>query len=452
MQAKKKTLILIELNEINFDVVQDYISAEPNRFPGLKKLLDCHRIRTSSETEYEQLEPWIQWVSVHTGKTYDEHRVFRLGDIVDSKQPQIFEQLEQAGHRVGVISAMNAENRLKDPAYFVPDPWTKTASDQSWWSKALTSSIAQVVNENSSAKISPISFAKLALGLVRFARPKHYAQYLRLVAKSVVKPWNKAMLLDLFLHDFHWHMLRSKRADFSTLFLNAGAHIQHHYFFNAAPLKGKLSRQNPAWYVGFEDDPVADLLELYDLIVSEYLTLDSAELIVATGLTQVPYIQTKFYYRLKDHCGFVDNLGIEYSTIHPRMSRDFLIEFDSEEGAAKAKATLAAVQVVNSDEPLFGEIEDRGDSLFVTMTYPHEINAETKFIADNTVRPLAQFVSFVAVKNGMHHAEGYAFFTPGTREHAPADLAHVSHLADSITGYFGESNTNSIATLSVSRP
>jgi hypothetical protein len=32
---------------------------------------------------------------------------------VGAGEPQIFEQLEQAGLKVGAISAMNAENRLK---------------------------------------------------------------------------------------------------------------------------------------------------------------------------------------------------------------------------------------------------------------------------------------------------------------------------------------------------
>ena len=41
-------------------------------------------IKTRSEQEYELLEPWIQWVSIYTGKTAKEHGVFRLGDIVNS--------------------------------------------------------------------------------------------------------------------------------------------------------------------------------------------------------------------------------------------------------------------------------------------------------------------------------------------------------------------------------
>ena len=73
----KKTLIFIELNEINFEAVSFYIDRGKN-LSGFKKLIEKGFKNTEAEPEYENLEPWVQWPSVHTGKTYDEHKVFRL--------------------------------------------------------------------------------------------------------------------------------------------------------------------------------------------------------------------------------------------------------------------------------------------------------------------------------------------------------------------------------------
>ena len=87
-----KPLILISLNEINFDIVRSYCDGAD--YPNLSRVAQ-HAVSTSSEEAYEQLEPWIQWVSVYTGKTAAEHGVFRLGDSVASQSPQIFEVLEQ---------------------------------------------------------------------------------------------------------------------------------------------------------------------------------------------------------------------------------------------------------------------------------------------------------------------------------------------------------------------
>jgi hypothetical protein len=64
-----KRLVLLELNEINFDIVSQYLSKYPGRFPGLERLAAGAKIYTSSEEVYEELEPWIQWASVHTGQS-----------------------------------------------------------------------------------------------------------------------------------------------------------------------------------------------------------------------------------------------------------------------------------------------------------------------------------------------------------------------------------------------
>lgn len=437
MIKSRKQLILLELNEINFDIVEQYIAAAPDRWPALAKLLAGKWIRTSSELTYEELEPWIQWPSVHTGKSYREHGVFRLGDMVGSSVPQFFEQLEQAGYSVGAISPMNAENRLKTPAYFIPDPWTQTHTDGSFWSRTLSEAVSQTVNDNAQARITLKSALQVVIGLVRFARVKHYGIFLRLAIASRKKPWLKALVLDLLLHDVHWSMFERRKPDFSTIFLNAGAHIQHHYIYNAQPLRADLPFKNPDWYVEPDEDPLADVLGLYDLIVGEYFSRSDLNVILATGLAQKPYDRVKFYYRLNAHSDFLKNLGVVFTEVHPRMTRDFLIKFEDKDKALHAQSLLSSIMVQTDGLPLFGEIDNRGASLFVTLSYPHEITAATKYNFLGKSYALSSDVSFVAIKNGMHQSEGFAFFTPEVAVYAPDDKAHVARLADSIKSYFG---------------
>ena len=156
-----KKLNLIELNEINFELVEKYISEYPKNFQGFEKLHDLMRFETSSEKVYEHIEPWIQWSSVHTCKTYSQHQIFRLGDIVNYQGDQIFEKIEKAGYLVGCISPMNTENRLSRPAYFIPDPWTNTTSDSSVISKAVHQALKQAVNDNAKGKLNLSTYISL---------------------------------------------------------------------------------------------------------------------------------------------------------------------------------------------------------------------------------------------------------------------------------------------------
>jgi hypothetical protein len=437
MKQPSNRLVLIELNEVNFDVVKYYLSATPGKYCSLENLINGLGIRTTAEEKYEEIEPWIQWVSVHTGLSYAKHGIFRLGDIVGSKVKQFFEVLEKHGVKVGSISAMNAENRLKKPAYFIPDPWTKTSTDGGFWSEALAKAVGQAVNDNAQSKITARSAFALLLGFIRFAKLRHLGLYLKLALNSRRASWRKALFLDLFLHDVHLALMVTQQPNFSSVFLNAGAHIQHHYFFNSVPVKEATSLRNPTWYVADTEDPFADMLEIYDTIIGEYLALKDTETMVVTGLSQKPYDRIKYYWRLKDHSDFLRAVDVECLSVVPRMTRDFLIEFDSCEAASNAQKRLSQLAVSSDGEFLFGEIDNRGKSLFVTLTYPHDIDEHAKVTLDGAEVLIRPYTTFVAIKNGMHQPEGFAFFTPGVARFAPKDRSHVKEIYGAVLGYFG---------------
>jgi len=433
-RSNDKRLVLVELNEVNLDFAQAY--AERNNLVHLKRILAEGVRRTSSETCYEELEPWIQWVSAHTGKTAAEHGIFRLGDIVGSGIPQFFEMVEAGGYTVGSISAMNSENRLRKPAYFIPDPWTVTPADMSFWSKAIAEAVSQAVNDNAKAQLNGRSLLALLGGLLCFARPRNYASYVALATCSRRAPWRKALFLDLFLHDLHLRLFRRKQPNFSTVFLNAGAHIQHHYLFNAREAV-KTGLQNPDWYVASDQDPFEEMLIVYNRILGDYLAMDDVDLVVATGLTQRPYDRVKYYWRLKDHAAFLRRIGVECKAVYPRMTRDFLVEFGSVAAAARGEAMLSSVVCKANGKPIFGEIDNRGSDLFVTLTHAEAINDDMLVLNGDDSFPLRPHVAFVAIKNGMHDANGFVYYKGRVADFAAHDGQHVKELFNAVVRYFG---------------
>ena len=226
---KRKRLILLELNEVNFDAVRYYLSLGVV-LEGFDRVLKCISSTTVAEIDYINLEPWIQWPSVHTGKTYDEHKVFRLGDFVTSPHEQFFEKVEKAGFSVGAISPMNASNRLRNPAYFIPDPWTQTPCDSSFFSRIITDAIVQAVNDNSQSKLTLKTIFNVGVAFIALVKPARYISMAAYAFKALGKPWRKALFLDKLLYEIHKTLFKRKNPNISTLFLNAGAHIQHHYF------------------------------------------------------------------------------------------------------------------------------------------------------------------------------------------------------------------------------
>tara|TARA_B110000444_G_scaffold233743_2_gene243517 strand:+ start:210 stop:1508 length:1299 start_codon:yes stop_codon:yes gene_type:complete len=426
-------LILLELNEINFDTVKDYLN-KGETLNNFKHLIENNLIVTRSEDEYQNIEPWIQWVSVHTGLDYKSHKVFRLGDIVNHRHEQIFEKIEKLGFKVGAISPMNAANNLMNPDYFIPDPWTKTSSDNSFLSKILSDSISQAVNDNAKSKITILSVLKLVYAFLTIISMKDKINLIFFVLSTLRKPWRKSLVLDLFLFYVHKELFIKKNTNFSTIFLNAGAHIQHHYFFNSKVIKNSKFK-NPSWYIKEKYDPIIDMLRVYDKILGELNNINNTEIIVATGMSQVPYNNIKFYYRLSNHKNFLKKLNLKFDKVIPRMTRDFLILFNNKADQEEAYNYLKKI-TVSDDSLLFEEIEKMNNNLFVTLTYSNEITKDMFITINGKKIHLFDQVVFVAVKNGMHQSKGYAYFSDGIKKSIPKNNDHVLNINKTVLSFF----------------
>ena len=91
----EKKITLIELNEFNINFLKD-ISFKYN-LKNLKKLFKLNIIDTytNDEQEHYNLDPWVQWVSIHLGIESKKHQIYELGDIKKSNRKQIWDFLVQ---------------------------------------------------------------------------------------------------------------------------------------------------------------------------------------------------------------------------------------------------------------------------------------------------------------------------------------------------------------------
>ena len=181
------------------------------------------------------------------------------------------------------------------------------------------------------------------------------------------------------------------------------------------------------------------MLEVYDKIIGDYLKLtnNKNQLMIATGLRQIQYNMTKFYYRLNNHSSFLKKVGVTYLKVLPRMTRDFEIIFDNNQDLKSAKNILKNIKCEQNNLNIFDEIEERAKSLFITLTYPYEVKRNKMIIINkNTKLNFLNELVFVAIKNGMHDPKGYVFCSPNLQFEAPKEPVHVSKIHDIILSYF----------------
>jgi hypothetical protein len=399
------TTFLLELNEVNFEFVQIY--AALGKLPALAEAMARHGLtKTTSEICPTKWEPWIQWVTAHSGLTLDQHGIFRLGDIIGHEVDQIWEVLERKGIKVAALCPMNASNRAVAPAFFLPDPWTKTTVTAPFSAKVMFSGLTEFVNRNADSDAVPLSaILKLLLGTVSYAMPKNYGQYAKIAARSRNANWNRALFLDLLLTDTFISLVQSKHPQFASIFLNGAAHLQHHYMFSSRAYSGE--ERNPEWYIDPADDPILAIYELYDQFFARLKSaFPAARILIATGLHQVPHKNLTYYWRLKDHSKFLSLCGVPHVRVEPRMSRDFVVYCSSTDQALHAQRKLSSVKSTDQT-PLF-TTDNRGDSLFVELTFDRPIVPGFAWISGDTVcSNLEEHVAFVAIKNGEHDGLGY---------------------------------------------
>ena len=97
-------LILIEFNELCPSLLQRFMAE--GVIPNFRRLYGRSVVYTTDAEEPEpNLEPWIQWPTVHSGIPFSEHGIFHLGGGHRLEKKCIAELLSDAGIPVGVFVA-----------------------------------------------------------------------------------------------------------------------------------------------------------------------------------------------------------------------------------------------------------------------------------------------------------------------------------------------------------
>ncbi len=400
-------MYFIQFNEANFDIIKKYIYKYPNKFKNLETIVSSNKfLETTSEKEYKFLEPWIQWPSLYTGLKANQHNIFRLGDVEKrSDLRNFFNEIDDMGKMIGFISPMNLINNFNNSPYFIPDPWTKTKVTGNFFIKSLYKTLSYSVNNNSSGKIGFKNFILFLFAVIFFSKFKYWYLYLKLAFNALLlkKKWNKALFLDLFIHNLNISLKNKFKPHIGVVFFNSLAHVQHHYFLNSKLINPK--KKNPDWYIDSKHDPIKDALITFDKIFEYYLN-SNEKLFIATALSQSPANKPVFYYRLKDHKKFLNKFNIHPKEILPRMTRDFTLNYENESDCKISENLISNIKLNN--EKVF-DIDNRGTSLFVTLIYPKEINKHDFFECNVLKINAYENISFVAIKNGIHDQKGYVY-------------------------------------------
>jgi|MDTB01.1.fsa_nt_gb hypothetical protein len=400
-------MIIIQFNEANFDLIKKYTN-KYRTLKGLKYIISNYQeVETVAEEKYEHLEPWIQWASFQSGMSFSEHKVFHLGECENLKDKGIFFDMSKK-LKTGIFGCMNQPPSGNEKVY-IPDPWSTYKSDDSISSKSTYAVLKKLVNNNAVLQ-SPIWILKDFL--IMFFSIRFYSKYkiLLLSLFAYIKK-DRSLLASYFDSLFLLFALSKHKKynlDLSAVFLNGFAHVQHHYMLSSE----FFENENPTWYVENKSDPVLKSLEIFDGIFS-LMIKENTEFSVITGLSQAPFPEPFVYWRFLDHKKiFAKLLNCDFNCI-PRMTRDFHLEFKNKEDAEYAQAVLMDTKIIDkqgSNNNAFGFFDLNNNILFASFIHSSE-NKNISISHQDKIINLANELAFVALKNGGHISNGWAYFS-----------------------------------------
>jgi hypothetical protein len=289
---RSDSVILLEFNELSPPLMARFMG--DGRLPNFSRLHRESRVYVTNANESGRyLQPWIQWVTVHSGLSAAEHGVCELGEAHKLERPCLTEIVSAAGRPVWTCGSMNARYDARINGCALPDPWTTGARPRPEALLPYYRFIQKNVQEHAGGD-QTLTLADCVAFASFMATHGLSASTCLTVVKQLLREclgryrWKRVAVLDRLQWDvFRWYYPRIRPA-FASFFSNSTAHLQHKFWRNLEPEKFTIrpTAEEQAELAG----AVAFGYEAMDRLIGDFLALagDRTTLMFCTALSQQP--------------------------------------------------------------------------------------------------------------------------------------------------------------------
>jgi hypothetical protein len=284
----------------------------------------------------------------------------------------------------------------------MPDPWS---FDEAAFPHRLDDFLAlpRYVATNYLEMERKILMAK-GLRLLRFfAPPSHWplvAGFAAEMARALVATGPSvhafSTLLDYLSVLYFLRLRRKTRPDFSLIFLNHIAHLQHQFWTDG-------DEQHPGMMLG---------LRLNDAMLGLLLAARSAgeALVVMNGLRQKNVAKRGSHvYRQIDPRAILTAIGIERGRVEQCMTNDAHILFENMRDTDNAQMRLERCRLSDGHKAFFVERESPVE-VFYQLAFEHEVASSTRLLCGDRTLRFYDVFQLICERTGAHVPEGDVFY------------------------------------------
>jgi hypothetical protein len=433
-QLPSRRLTLIGLNEFSVDLLTR--GASELKLKNIEHVLSMKSATTTTDdmVEHRGLDPWVQWVSIHTGVPSSAHGVMHLGDTPSALEvSQVWEKLSSVGVSSGIWGAMNATREGATHCdFFLPDPWT--FSEIAYPDELGDLLALPRYYSKNYLDVSKGQFLACTMRLVRFILGSgailDLLKQIPLVLGGVFRNGvNNALLFslfDLFSAVFFVKYKKRYSPQFSLVFLNSIAHLQHHRWGKEKLLK----------------DAVFGLRVIDRVLGIIFAAREQGEaIIIMNALTQKNIVGEKprICYRQINPERFLSTVKIPFRSVEQLMTNDAHVFFHSE--SDRDAAARALEDVTLCDKPLF-QVERNGldpNKLFYQVDFWDELSGGEPVAVNGVEIDYFDHFEAIVARTGAHVRTGNVYYEG--LELPPQLYNH--EIANRILNYFSVSDASS---------
>ncbi|HEX8442588.1 MAG TPA: hypothetical protein VF631_02960 [Allosphingosinicella sp.] len=433
-ETPARPVIVLELNELCPPLLDRWMV--DGSLPNFKRLHDGSDVfQTQADvTEPDKLEPWIQWYSIHTGLSYDQHGVYHLTDGARAEHQDIWRAAIAAGRTACSFASMNVRPFAAPGSLFVGDPWTENGDAHPPELNVYNRFVGHNVREysNSDAGLTASDYAAFLRFLLTHGLSAGTAwRTVRQLADEKLRDphlsYRRVAILDALQFDVFAHYYRVMRPHLATFFVNSVAHLQHSYWrymepdaFQVQPDGSERARYGDAIKFGYVamDWLIGRVLKLADR--------HGTTLVFQTALSQQPFLKYEAkggqrFFRLRDVQSFLREAGVSYLDVDPTMTHQFMATFGSDEARAEAERRLSCFEYEDGRKLIDSPPHDTPNALYFGAQVPNSGDLEALVTDQATGRtfPASEVVyELDGTKSGCHHPVGALWIRRGThRKH-----------------------------------
>ncbi len=422
------SVILLEFNELSPPLMARFMAE--GRLPNFSRLYHESRVYvTDAQESGRYLQPWIQWVTVHSGLTAGEHGVCELGEAHKLGRQCLTEIVSAAGLRVWNCGSMNARYDERINGCVLPDPWTTGVQPHPDallpYFRFIQKSVQEHTSGDQALAISDyVAFSRFMVthGLSLSTGVAIVRQLLR--ERHGKYKWMRVAVMDRLQWDvFRWYYKRV-RPNFATFFLNSTAHLQHKYWRNLEPERFRI--RPTAEEQAELEKAIPFGYEQMDRLVGNFMKLadEGTTLIFCTALSQQPCLVYedsggKTFYRTRGIDKLLQFAGVTTACRYfPVMSEEFHLRFENEAHARVAHRRLTSLRV--EDKPAL-DLRCEGSQLFGGCHVFTQLPGDAVLRSEETGASKPFFDFFYqaqSLKSGMHHPDGMLWIRLPDGRHA----------------------------------